>query len=498
MKSMPTPVKLRRGSLASALVLLASCVSMHCGSDDSRPAVGAGKGGTGGGSGDAGRGATGGSSGVSGSGGSAPGGAAGTAVADSGTDASNSAGDASVDGETLQDANAGDAGDAAEDVFVDPTVRGTLRSVRGVPLQGFTVLIGQSTAVSNARGEFTIENVPPEYDLVVLPNSSNGAVQAHVYIDLTTRQPVPRITISETFLRAPVRGTFSPALQQGETLGVGFKAANQEVEGQILANGGSTFGPFDVRWTSNTTISGEIFALKWSVGTEGNVTGYQGWVRQPMNLSSSAPASIDLQLGTASTLEVTGTLRFPQGTFLRADLTVENLSVFSRPVVPAPAATSHTYAYPVPVGVGAAARILSFSGGPLVESRARLTDSVTTIDFELPAQPNLALPVNDASGVDSTTEFAWTAVPNAIYRLSVTTQPTGGGYLVHTAATNGKIPDLTSKGVPLAAGTHQWAVEALGPADKVDSYVTGTSILEQRGRDFRVFSTTRTFTARSQ
>jgi hypothetical protein len=502
MKSMPTPVKFRRGSAASALVFLGSCVSMHCGSDDSLPVASAGKGGTSGASGTTGRDANVGSSGVGGSGGSAPGGAAGTAVNDSGTDASNSGGDASMDGETLQDANAGDAadaGDAAEDVFVDPTVRGTLRSVRGLPLEGLTVLIGQSTAVSNARGEFTIQNVPPKYDLVVLPNSSKGALQAHVYIDLTTRQPVPRITMSESFLSARVGGTFSPVLQQGQALGVGFKAANQDVEGQVVANGGSTFGPFDVRWTLNTTISGEIFALRWSVGTAGNVTGYQGWVRQPMSLSSGMPVSIDLPLGTASTREVSGTLRFPLGTaFLSARLTVESLSVFSRPVVPAPGATSHTYAYPVPVGVGNAARILSFSGGPLVESRARLTDSATTVDFELPAQPNLALPVDQAGGVDSTTEFAWTPVPNAIYRLAVTTQATGTGYLVHTASTNGKIPDLTSKGVPLAAGTHQWTVGALGPSDKVDSYVTGTSILDERGRDFTVYSTTRTFTARSQ
>jgi hypothetical protein len=501
MKSIPTQVNFRRGSVASALVLLASCVSIHCGSDDSRPVASAGKGGTSGASGTAGRDAAGGSSGSGGSGGSAAGGAGGTAVSDSGTDASDSGGDVSEDGATAGDA---DAGDAAEDVFVDPTVRGTLRSARGVPLEGLTVLIGQSTAVSNARGEFTIQNVPPKYDLVVLPNSGRGALKAYIYIDLTTRQPVPRITVSETFLSAPIQGKFSPALQQGQTLSVGFKADNQDVEGGSGASAGSTFGPSDVRWTLNTTISGEIYALIWSVGPEGNATGYQGWVRQPMSLSSRMPASLDLQLGTASTQEVTATLRFPLGTGrLIAGLMVENLSIFSVNAVSAPGATSFTHAYAVPVGLGSAARILSFSGAfgerySPVQSRARLTDSATTVDLEIPAQPNLALPVDQASGVDSTTEFAWTAVPNAIYRLAVTTGTSGAGYLVHTAATNGKIPDLTSKGVPLAAGTHNWNVEALGPADKVDSYVTGTSILEQRGRDFSVSSPTRSFTARSQ
>jgi hypothetical protein len=359
--------------------------------------------------------------------------------------------------------------------------------------------------VSNARGEFTIENVTPKYDLVVLPNSSKGAPHTHVYVGLTTRRPSPRITVNDTFLRAAVSGSVSPALQQGERLGIGFKTPGQDAVGSVvLESGESKFGPFDVDWTSGTTIAGEIFALRWSVGMEGNVTGYRGWVSQSKSLSSGVPASIDLALGTISHREISGTVRFPQGTtFLSVGFAVEGLRVFDSFVSTAAAATSVPYACPVPVGLGSAARILSFRGavGPdlsLAESRAKVSDTAATIDFELPMEPSLALPVDKASSVDSNTEFVWTPVSNAIYRLAIASDTTGGGYLVHTASTNGKIPDLTSKGVPLVPGAHQWAVEALGPADKIDAYVSSTSIIEERGRDFSVSSASRAFTARSQ
>ncbi len=242
------------------LALLALCFAItHCGSDDPAPAIGSsGKGGSSGSSGmsgssgRSGSAGSGGASGASGSAGSTAGGSAGAIGADAGSDVADSGSDTSEDGGTL------DASDAAEDVIVDPTVRGTLKTPRGLPIEGLTILIGQGTAVSNARGEFTFENVPPTYDLMILPNATKGAVGTHVYVGLTSRRPVAYVAMGESFLRTTVQGTLStlhgpPGYPQQplQRTGIGFKAASQQSSATLILRGdqaagqGPSYGPLN-------------------------------------------------------------------------------------------------------------------------------------------------------------------------------------------------------------------------------------------------------------
>jgi hypothetical protein len=500
--------------LPGTLALFAFCSAItHCGSDDPPTANGSsgkagssGSSGMSGGSGRSGNSGTGATDAASGSGGTAgsvAGGSAGASGADAASDALDSSSDTSEDGGASGNP---DASDAAEDVFVDPTVRGTLRTPQGRPLEGLTVLVGQSTTVSNARGEFTVDNVPPTYDLVVLPNSPKGATNTYVYIGLSSRRPVARVAVTETFLRTTIQGSLSPGYPQQDLqrTAIGFKGTGQEASGSVILEGGQgpTYGPLNVAWTFDTTIAGQLFALQWSVGASPFPTGYRGWVIQPTSLTSGMPVTANLALGTVTQREVTGTARFPQVTqSLNARLDVESVTVFNNPVTFSSGATSAPYAYPIPT-LGSAARVLSFratypGGVAASEFRARVNDTSTTIDFELPSAPSLATPVDRATGVDPNTEFTWTPVPNAVYRLLVVSASTSTGLTVHTAGTTGKIPDLASKGVPMAPGNHIWTVEAAGPANEVDAFVSGTSFLDERGRELSAVSAYRNFTARA-
>jgi hypothetical protein len=180
---------------------------------------------------------------------------------------------------------------------------------------------------------------------------------------------------------------------------------------------------------------------------------------------------------------------------------VESITVFDNSVTFSTGAASVNYAYPIPT-LGSAARVLSLrathpGGIAYSELKAKVVDTTAMVDFELPAAPSPALPVDRATGVDHNTEFAWTAVPNAVYRLGIVSSSGATALVIHTAATSGKMPDLASKGVPLAAGNHLWTVEAAGPADSVDAFVTGTPFLEERGRELSSFSQYRNFTART-
>jgi hypothetical protein len=500
--------------LQGTLALFAMWSSItHCGSDPTPQIVGSGKDGGSGASGMSGSSGNSGGSGTGASGGalgsSGSGGAAGASSADASSDVADSASDASEDG------GSSDAFDAAEDVFVDRTVRGTLKTPRGQPVEGITVLIGQSTTVSNARGEFTFDNVPPTYDLLILPNASKGAITTQVYIGLTSRRPFGRVVVGETFLRTTVQGMLSiqgsgpPGYPQQpfQRTAVGFKATSQNSSATLLLRGdesagqGPSYGPLDVAWTVDQTIAGQLLALQWRVGTTPFPTGYSGWITQPTSLTDGTVATANLALGPVAQREITGTVRFPQATqSLEARLAVETLTVFNNSVTFAAGTTSVAYQYLIPT-LGNVARVLSFRATPngslsTSELEAKVVDTTATFDFELPPAPSLASPVDRAMAVDSNTEFVWTAVPNAIYRMAAVSS-TGTSILIHTATTTGRIPDLASKGVPLGHGNHIWTVEATGPAASVDAFVSAIPILEDRGQKFAAVSPYRNFTTRT-
>ena len=502
MKSLVLSNRFNAGTLTTFVAVLALCSgNSHCGSDDP-PEAAAGSSGSGGVSGSTGTSGTGGAAGASGTigaSGTGTGATAGTTGVDSASDSS----------ETGGTAGNPDAGDAAEDVFVDPTVRGTLKTIGGRPFAGAIVLVGDRTVVSNAQGEFTVENVPASYDLIVLARSSNGQTQVYIYIGLASRQPIVSIQANDPFLRTTVQGSLSPGYPQQESqrTGIGFKSANQDASGTLTLEGvqGPTYGPLDVAWTTGTTVAGQLFALQWRVGTTSFPTGYQGWVIQPLSVTSATPATANLVLATLSQREVTGTVRFPpEARSVSARLYVENLRVFDNAVQFSPGGTSVSYAYPIPIGIGNVARNLSFHATLDANSVAstdlttKLNDTSATVDFELPSPPNVALPIDRATGVNSNTEFEWTAVPNAVYRLGIINASTNTGYIIHTSSTKTKVPDLSSKGIPWASGNHLWNVQALGPAVSVDTCVTGTSVLEAEGREFVANAAYRLFTAATQ
>jgi hypothetical protein len=123
---------------------------------------------------------------------------------------------------------------------------------------------------------------------------------------------------------------------------------------------------------------------------------------------------------------------------------------------------------------------------------ARQEDSAATMDVELGPPPIAATPVDSATNVDTNTEFAWSAVPNAVYSLTVYT--TGTFFYVHTPITRTKVPDTLTKGIPFAAGGYQWFVQARGPARSTDDLVNAMTAVEQQAGAFTNESLTRQFT----
>jgi hypothetical protein len=90
------------------------------------------------------------------------------------------------------------------------------------------------------------------------------------------------------------------------------------------------------------------------------------------------------------------------------------------------------------------------------------------LSFALEAPSAPVLPVANASGITTATEFSWTKVPqNTVPRVKFSV----GGWSIERVVLDVKttIPDLTAYGVPLPKdGVGMWMVSTRGPATTVD------------------------------
>jgi hypothetical protein len=367
-------------------------------------------------------------------------------------------------------------------------------------------------AVSDANGQFVIANVPPTYDLLVLQTPSGGRKIVELYVALTTRQPVVTLASTDATNRSTsVSGTLRPEngfpQPASQRTAVAFSSPGQSHVGSFTVEGaaGPEFGPLSVSWTGTETISGQLYALQWSYDSARIPTGYRAWGRQALSLQNGIPiGGAILMLASATQQEIAGTLRFPQPLRqLNASISVGQISVLSTALPVPVAATSAPYRYLVPTGVGDIDRTLTFHadltapGALSSETRARLKDSLTTLDVEVVAPAVHALPVSGATDVDVNTEFAWSPVANAVYSLAVGTTPAQTTFVVYTTGTRAKVPNTLTKGIPLSAGSYAWIVNAVGPARSTDDLVTGRTLLDSNDLAFSTFSTLRTFTAKA-
>jgi hypothetical protein len=391
----------------------------------------------------------------------------------------------------------GVSADAGPDSF-DSTVRGVVKSRAGFPISGRTVAIGDTGAVTDANGEFVIANVSPTYDLLLLYSVQFGAKEVEAFTGLTTRRPVVLLDFSDPLGRSTVEGFVNPpeAFPNGSSQ-IAKIAFHPSLADEMDAAhiGESRIPPLTVDWPGIQTVAGHLYALQWTRAPGGDLpTGYQRWGIQALALTASATVSTSLQLGAATQQEITGVARSPTPIdVINVHFWVGQIMVFSHNFVVQPNATTIPYRFLVPTGLGPIPKNMRVVGNGS-HVRVRLKDSVTIKDVDLVPPPVGALPVDAATNVDVNTEFAWSAVPNAVHTLIVDSGNTK--FTVHTTATKAKVPDTQTKGIPFAAGGYNWSVHATGPARTTDDLVNEATAPKTQDLYFTAASGNRRFTAK--
>jgi hypothetical protein len=349
------------------------------------------------------------------------------------------------------------------------TVTGTVRGGRAGVKVG---IIGKQSVTSGAGGVFMFTDVTPPYDLYTFaPQGCGSSSTPSVFFfdDLTRADPVvTAATYTPTcgfFVAcffpgpsAPVSGTKSGT--GNNTDPVVFAWSEGAFTGTLNANG--TFSG-TASWCSGNTSTGALHALQFTRKQNGAPNTFLGYARTATTYTSGSATTTNLNFTAVnSSATITGTLNGPAGMpmptiFLNqqfdntlASLWTQNTTAAvdaSFPLIPAAGGTA-LYAQTTMTGLGT-----SLFVQPLT--------ATATVNFTMPAPAMLTMPADAATGVTTTTTFAWTASPGVVSQIFFS--GAGARFSIYTTKTMATIPVIPELALP--SGTaFNWSVTAFAPA----------------------------------
>ena len=372
------------------------------------------------------------------------------------------------------------------------------RVLSGVaPAPGLLIAIGGKTTRSDASGRFSIPDVAVPYDLIEVDPTGFGT--GAVYQGLTRPDP----TIAAFGTRLPLRtATVHGRMSGGEAIqdpGVSTVVGWGSPQSGPVTGAGQDPYALEVDWTGPDAITGAVHALQWRTDSQGVTTFTAHGARQGVQIANGSDAGADLALAPVTTSSIGGTWSFP------ADYHLYSLHLgvafADGALIEVPAGYASPFTFPFPEIADSSAKLEVRAQGPhgslsdVILSHIR--PGTSDLNLQLRAAQDLLSPDDGAGGVDTTTEFSWTPTDGGVTLFYVYGASNGPEYLVFTAGTKARLPDLSGYGVALPPGVHLlWNAIAFGPAAGVDALATGGTLLPGQDLVFDTISPYRTFTTR--
>ncbi len=367
------------------------------------------------------------------------------------------------------------------------TVAGKVIGTNGQGVTGVPVYVtGKTSTNTDASGNFSIAGVTTPYDITVVDATNKRAI---VYKGLSRSDPTltffgstPGTQHHGTINGKVSGGTFTPNEGASDIARVAF--GSTETSSSINTSAGGLFGPLTVSWYGPTVTTGNLYALQYTADANGLpvASGFKGYGTRTgiaVNDGSTLTNQFDT-LQTVGTNQFTGTVTVPSGyTLAVKTLTVRISSTASISLFNDNTANAALSYYTPAIG-GASLLLGAYalkSGTEAVYFKTGIATAATGVAVTMVAAPELSLPVNAATGVDTTVTFSWTPMTGGIHLVEFAggANPT---YYVVTTGTSATIPNLKALGLGLpSAGTYQWSVEAFGPFASADDAAASSGFL---------------------
>jgi hypothetical protein len=375
-------------------------------------------------------------------------------------------------------------------------VSSQLRPVANAPV----VITGYPSTTSDANGAFTVSGVTPPYDVTVVISSTKLGI---TYRGLTRSDPtlVNLFSTPPAVNNAAVSGTVSGGagypLPVNHTSNVVY--ISPEASGGSIPNSLSGAYSLGLSWDGNSTTSGTLHALQWQTTPAGMPQTYTGYATKAGVIVSAGGSFAGHNLAMASVTggTISGTITVPATVTLGSKVLALAFSSNRSITLGSEGGTSAAFTYNVPNVTGTTITLSATGtggGGLSIATKTGIAVGATGVGLTLPEVPQLSLPVDAATNVTNATPFAWTAIPSMVYLILFNGPAGEPDYLIVTGTATTTIPDLTSLGLGLPAGTgYSWGLYVFGPNASIDA-AAGPNGFVPVGDAMNAMSSTRTFT----
>jgi hypothetical protein len=361
------------------------------------------------------------------------------------------------------------------------TVTGKVLDGFGLPGAFMPVLVGNKVTSSDASGNFSATGVVSPYQLVVLQAAQK---YAQVYQGVTRTDPIVVVFQAATNIKkATVKVNFS---------GVGTGTGLMDMSNPVNANGGvsgsvatpGTSYSTDLQWTGPSSFETSICAILTSstnnVATAINAYGEQ----ERVFVQDAQTATATITMAPVATKTISGTVTVPAGFVVNAKtLAFVCGSKAQRPSYPftfdTGNASSFSYVAPVLTNLLQMSASAKKGDASLYTQQFGLAPDASGVSLVLPAPIELALPENNALGINPvTTKFSWSLSSLGVNQVSFTPTVQGPlGLTIYTSSASVNLPDLSALGYAFPKGVnYKWSANADSNVPSVNDALNGVPL----------------------
>ena len=381
-------------------------------------------------------------------------------------------------------------------------MNGFVKDINGAAINAAAVIVsGKAPVISGSNGSFSVTDVTTPYDITLVMSTQKIAV---VYKGLTRPDPVlqfPQTT--GTSRNATISGSVpisSAVTRVFFTSGIKLWSTT--------ANTGNGLYTINASWYDTTSVfSGELRVLRWTTsgGLPSNYNGY-GSRNLAITAGGTFPNNnfVTGDLSDPAEQNISGSVVRPTGFTTVNQRNIDILFGNAWMIIATESGSlADAFSYAVANITGATFGVYARASTNRFTSffRSGLSGGATGLSVTLETAPQLSLPVNNATNVDTVITFQW-AQGGGIGVNRVIISDGGGNpqFYIYTTGTSLQIPNLAAQGLGLPSNTnYQWYVERYYPLSSTndvasDSYRDLTSY--NSGDLGWMFSETFTFTTR--
>lgn len=389
--------------------------------------------------------------------------------------------------------------DAQVNVAQSVTVSGYVKDLDGEPIAGATVIIkGKAPTTTGAGGNFSVSNVTIPYEIrLIISGTQQTAI---VYQGLTRLDPTLFYLGSTTNSKtATISGTVPVA--PGQATLVFFVSGNEAW--WATANQTNGFYSINADWRGSvSSYTGNLQVLRWTANPNGLPQQYDAYGSEDNVTISNGGSFTNHNFVAADFTDpaeqnISGSITRPSSSYsiINKNLYL-NFGNAYIPIVGEPGAgLTENFSYTVPSISGATFQIdvnATVSAVPnsrtTLYSKKGINGGTTGINITLASAPQLNLPVNNGTGIDTTTQFLWSQGSGTGISI-VIIQPMGQGpaFFIYTDGNSTNIPNLNPQGLGLPSNApYQWVTAEYFPVSSIDDAASDSfiSLVNGNGGDY--------------